>query len=94
MLDDDSTFYLTAHFSGRVQGVGFRYQAYNIAKGYEVTGFVRNLADGRVQIELEGQETEVRKFVAEIVEQMDGLIRDVEIEDRLRRREFTGFTIR
>ncbi len=94
MKDDDSTFHLMAHFSGRVQGVGFRYQVYNIAKGYEVTGFVRNLADGRVQMELEGKENEVRKFVAEVVEQMDGLIRDVEAEDGLRQREFTGFTIR
>ena len=94
MQDDDSTFYLAAHFSGRVQGVGFRYQAYNIAKGYEVTGFVRNLADGRVQMGLEGQENEVRKFVAEIVEQMDGLIHDVETEYGHRQREFTGFTIR
>ncbi len=94
MQNDDSTFYLMVYFSGHVQGVGFRYQTYNIAKGYEVTGFVRNMADGRVQLELEGEESEARKFVAEIIEQMDGLIHDVEMEDRCRQREFTGFTIR
>jgi acylphosphatase len=36
------------HYSGHVQGVGFRYTTRSIARGYEVTGFVQNLEDGRV----------------------------------------------
>ena len=42
------------YFSGRVQGVGFRYTSRNIAINYDVTGFVRNLPDGRVELVAEG----------------------------------------
>ena len=94
MEDDDSAFHLTVYFSGRVQGVGFRYQVYNIAKGYETTGFVCNLTDGRVQLELEGEEAEVNNFVAEIMDQMEGFIHEVEQTDEYRHREFQGFLIK
>ncbi len=63
-------FRLEAHFAGRVQGVGFRYTARQIAQGYEVTGQVRNLPDGRVQIIVEGAEKEVHEFVREIQSQL------------------------
>lgn len=41
-------------FSGYVQGVGFRYKAYYSARHYGVTGWVRNLSDGSVEMEAEG----------------------------------------
>jgi acylphosphatase len=50
-------------YSGRVQGVGFRYSTRSVACGYEVTGFVRNLPDGRVELVAEGEENEVRAFL-------------------------------
>src|SRR5271163_4897405 len=53
-------------FSGRVQGVGFRYTVKNLAMQYNVLGFVRNLPDGRVEIVMEGPDQE-----------MDGLLEDV-----------------
>ncbi|MGV3773165.1 MAG: acylphosphatase [Verrucomicrobiales bacterium] len=49
-------------YSGRVQGVGFRYTTKNTALGYEVTGQVRNLADGRVELVAEGLKEELEAF--------------------------------
>ncbi|MFN0069445.1 MAG: acylphosphatase [Limisphaerales bacterium] len=53
-------------YSGRVQGVGFRHTARSVATGFEVTGTVRNLDDGRVQLLAEGDEEELRAFQAAI----------------------------
>lgn len=50
------------YYSGRVQGVGFRYTAKNVAMGYEVVGCVRNLPDGRVELIAEGQKDELQAF--------------------------------
>src|SRR4249920_3013609 len=49
-------------YSGRVQGVGFRYAVRTLAAGFEVTGSVRNLADGRVELTAEGAKTELDAF--------------------------------
>ena len=75
-----SVFRLEAHFAGRVQGVGFRYQARQIATGYEVTGQVRNLPDGRVHLVAEGAEPEVRDFIREIKSQMSHHIKETSEE--------------
>lgn len=84
----------TVYFSGHVQGVGFRYQTLQAAKGFEVSGFVRNLPDGRVQLEAEGQKSEVAAFVAAVEEQLAGYIRKVERTAGARPAQFAGFTIR
>lgn len=49
-------------YSGRVQGVGFRYQVMQLAVGYEVVGTVRNLPDGRVELVAEGLVAELKDF--------------------------------
>ena len=59
-------FSLQVFFEGNVQGVGFRWSVKHIAKGFDVTGWVRNLADGRVELQAGGEETEVRDFVEAI----------------------------
>ena len=51
-------------YEGRVQGVGFRYTARRVAAGFDVSGYVRNLADGRVELLASGEPEEVDGFLA------------------------------
>ena len=53
-------------FEGRVQGVGFRYSTRQLAKGFDVTGWVRNLPDGRVEMLIAGESQELDEFLEEI----------------------------
>ncbi len=53
---------LTVLFSGRVQGVGFRATVVRLSRDFDVTGRVRNLDDGRVELEAEGTRDELQKF--------------------------------
>lgn len=55
-------------YEGRVQGVGFRYTTRRLASGYEVCGWVRNLPDGRVELQVTGERDEVNAFLKEIRE--------------------------
>ena len=84
----------TIYFSGRVQGVGFRYATLQLAKEFEVTGFVQNLADGRVLLEVEGAKAEITALVEAIEERMHGYVRKVERTSESRPASFQGFTIR
>jgi acylphosphatase len=59
---------LQVYYSGHVQGVGFRYSVKQIAKGFDVTGWVRNLPDGRVELQLTGTSEEVDAFLEAISE--------------------------
>ena len=59
---------VVVHYSGRVQGVGFRVTVRKIACGYDVTGTVRNLADGRVEMIAEGTRAELTAFLTGIDE--------------------------
>jgi len=61
-------------YSGHVQGVGFRYTAQRLAAGFAVAGFVRNLADGSVELVAEGAEPEVAAFLQRVAERMSGYI--------------------
>jgi acylphosphatase len=54
---------LELFFEGRVQGVGFRWSVRNVAKGFDLKGWICNLADGRVQMQVTGEEQEVRDFL-------------------------------
>ena len=64
----------TVHFSGRVQGVGFRYTTVRIARRFKVAGYVRNLADGGVELVVEGEPAEADALFRAIREQMSGYI--------------------
>jgi acylphosphatase len=53
-------------FEGRVQGVGFRYTVKDLSRGFDVCGWVKNLADGSVEMQVMGQADEVAAFIHEI----------------------------
>ena len=81
------------HYAGRVQGVGFRYTTEQIALGFEVVGYVRNLPDGRVEMVAQGPPAEVSRFQAELLTQMRTNIDDIEIEQADPSDEFDSFRI-
>ena len=56
-------------YTGRVQGVGFRYSTLQIAEQYHVLGWVRNLPDGRVELQVKGLPDKVDTFLKEIREE-------------------------
>ena len=80
-------------FSGRVQGVGFRYTARNVAARYRLTGYVRNEDDGRVEMVAQGQVEDIDGCLTEIGEVFRGYIRGVEVEDWVLNTSYRGFEI-
>ena len=69
------------YFSGRVQGVGFRYSALYLARPLDLTGWVKNLWDGRVEMEVQGGEASIRAFLERLREQRYIVIDSVEERD-------------
>ena len=59
---------LQVFYEGYVQGVGFRWSVRYIAKGFNVTGWVRNLVDGRVEVQAQGEDQEVQAFLDAIAQ--------------------------
>jgi len=85
---------VTNLYTGRVQGVGFRYVTKTVATGFEVTGTVRNLPDGRVELMAEGSKEELEAFLAAIREsEVGGFIRQEQAVWAEAINEFSGFTI-
>ncbi len=85
---------MTVIYSGRVQGVGFRYTTKTVATGFELTGCVRNLPDGRVELNAEGARTELDAFRAALHDAgLAGFIRDEQISWSNAKNEFRGFEI-
>jgi acylphosphatase len=82
------------YYSGQVQGVGFRATAEKIARDYPVTGWVKNLSDGRVQLLVEGPEGAVTKFLAAVRTHWKRNIEKERADERKPTGEYKGFTIR
>jgi len=81
-------------FSGRVQGVGFRYTAKTVATGFEITGTIKNLTDGRVELVAEGDHAELDAFRAALHDAgLAGFIRDEQVTWADAKNEFRGFEI-
>lgn len=83
----------TCLFSGRVQGVGFRYTAMNIAQSYDVAGYVRNLPDGRVEVVIEGVKDQRQRMIEELQQHMGMFISDAHVIESPGTGEFRRFTI-
>jgi acylphosphatase len=81
-------------FSGRVQGVGFQYSTYEIAKRFAVFGTVENCDDGRVKIVVEAESSELDRFIDAIASSSTGQIKSMERFDSASSHEFTNFSVR
>ncbi len=85
---------MIVYFAGRVQGVGFRYTAKTVATGFEITGTIRNLPDGRVELVAEGDMAELDAFRADLRDAgLAGFIRDEQVMWADAKNEFRGFEI-
>lgn len=85
---------MQVHYSGHVQGVGFRYTAKSVSAGFEVVGAVRNLPDGRVELVAEGARSELEAFREAIREAgLAALIRREEVIWSEAQGELRGFEI-
>jgi Acylphosphatases len=91
---NDPVLHASVYFSGHVQGVGFRYTTLQVAKEFDVTGYVKNLADGRVLVEAEGRPKVVDEFLTAVTERMHGHVRKVERTQQNRAPVFKSFEIR
>ena len=78
---------LHALFSGRVQGVGFRFTVCRIAERFSVTGFVRNLSNGEVELLAEGTEADLVDFIYEI---RNSQLKHYIVQDRVTWKTATG----
>ncbi|MFA6561259.1 MAG: acylphosphatase [Verrucomicrobiia bacterium] len=82
-------------YTGRVQGVGFRYTVRQLAHEFDVVGYVRNLDDGRVEMVIEGEEGELNRFIQHIGESdLSPYIRNETVEWQPPTGEFRNFSIR
>jgi len=82
------------YYSGRVQGVGFRYRTQEIARMMNISGWVKNLPDGRVEIAAQSE----RKVLEEFIERLEGAmafyITNHEVIWKKQNDNFKGFMIR
>ena len=81
-------------YSGRVQGVGFRYTALSLARVRGVGGWVRNLADGRVELLARGERRRVEDFLASLESELSRNIRARRIVWSSAANKETDFVIR
>ncbi len=82
------------YYSGSVQGVGFRYTAIHLAQELDISGWVKNLSDGRVEILAEAQEDILESFLDKIKDSFSSHIKDIKTDWTPATGEFSDFTIK
>jgi len=91
---DQSTVCRRMLYRGRVQGVGFRYTAYSLARRSSVIGFVKNLQDGRVELVVEGAESDLETYLGRLAERMGDNIDGCDVAELPPDGSFRNFEIR
>ncbi len=81
------------YYTGRVQGVGFRFTARDLAEDLQVSGWVKNLRDGRVELMAEAKEDTLQDLLSKIYQYFSSYIQDVDINWQEARNEFNDFQI-
>lgn len=84
----------TVYYSGRVQGVGFRYTAVRAAGSRDVSGFVQNLPDGRVLLVAEGRADELDRLLETMAQRLGRYIENQQVRVEAATGEFVGFDVR
>ena len=93
-MSQPSTFQRrVVYYRGDVQGVGFRYTTQRIASRYAVTGYVKNLPDGRVLVVVEGERADVDRFLASVSDHLGHYVVDVQSSVHPAEGRFRGFGI-
>jgi len=82
------------YYSGRVQGIGFRFTAERMAQELGVGGWVKNLSDGRVEVIAEAQEDKLKEFIAQINKTFSQYIQDIDINWQPAMGEFRDFGVK
>ena len=81
------------HFTGRVQGVGFRYRTTRIARNHNITGYVKNLPDRRVEMVVEGLPNDVRQFIKDVQSQLADHIKETTQNNLAPSGQYASFSI-
>lgn len=83
-----------ALYVGNVQGVGFRFTAIDAAQKYGITGWVRNTADGKVELVAEGNESKLESFLSDVKKEMSYYIHKENLSWEPATGGFSDFTIK
>ena len=81
-------------YTGRVQGVGFRFTSQDIAESLGICGWVKNLLDGKVEVVAEAEENILKDFLTRIKQYFSRYIQDSDIQWQAATGEFKDFGIR
>lgn len=81
-------------YHGNVQGVSFRQTASAMARGHRVTGYVRNLPNGTVELVVEGHESALDKYLSNLAHKMSGYVSHTDVHEEPATHEFESFEIR
>ncbi len=94
MRDEPDLARREVRYFGRVQGVGFRYTARQLAAHFSVTGCVQNLSDGTVALTVEGNSAEIDRYLDLLAETMSRYIESAQVAQPPATGEFSRFEVR